>query len=368
MSEATASVLIVDDVLENIQVVTGHLRGEGYDLLFATDGPSALETLESGGVDLVLLDLMMPGMDGFEVCRRLKANPRTREVPVIFLTAKTDPESLLQGFAMGGVDYITKPFNPPELLARVRTHLRLRRGELALRSLMASKDRFLSIIAEDLRAPFGGLRGMLQMLAREHREIGGEALDEYLQMAAQAADSVSGLLDNLVSWSRLQTGVFGCHPQPLDAGQQAAAVLQLMASELRGKGISATLEAATPVILLADPAMLETALRNLIANAIKFSPRGGAIAVAARQLPEGGLIEVADAGCGIPAAQLDKLFRVDLTFKQSGTEGEKGIGMGLIVARALTEQQGGRLELDSREGQGTRVRLRFPNAPQGGAA
>ncbi len=362
MNEQAASVLIVDDVMENIQVVMSHLRDEGYDLLFASDGPSALETMAEGGIDLVLLDVMMPGMDGFEVCRRLKADPRTREVPVIFLTAKTDTESLLEGFAAGGVDYVTKPFNPAELLARVRTHLRLRRSEQALRSLVASKDRFLSIIAQDLRAPFGGLEGMLKLLARDRDTLAPEELDDYLQMAAQSAESISSQLSNLVSWSRLQTGVFGCRPQPLEAGSQVEDAIHLAEGDLRAKGLQAEIRHPVPVAIQADPAMVETLLGNLLSNAIKFSPRGGQVVLSTRSEGADGVIEISDSGTGIAPEDLPKLFRVEAPFKQPGTEGETGIGMGLIVARALAEQQGGRLELESVNGGGTRVRVILPSA------
>jgi two-component system, sensor histidine kinase and response regulator len=366
MNEPTANVLIVDDVMENIQVVMGHLREEGYDLLFATDGPSALEATAAGGVDLLLLDVMMPGMDGFEVCRRLKADPRTRDVPVIFLTAKTEPAGLLQGFAAGGVDYIAKPFNPPELLARVRTHLQLRRHERELRSLVASKDRFLSILAEDLRAPFGGLEGMLKRLARDHRQLSQPQLDDYLHMAAQTAESIAAQVSNLLSWARLQTGVFGCRPEPLEAGAQLAEAVLLAGPDLRAKDIQLTLEAGPPVPILADPAMLESLLGNLLSNAIKFTPRGGRITVAARADADGGVLEVIDNGAGIPAADLSKLFRLETSSRRLGTEGETGIGMGLIVARGLAEQQGGRIELWSSEGAGTRCRVVLPAPPAAG--
>jgi len=361
MSNENPSVLIVDDVMENIQVVVSHLRGEEYDLRFATDGQQALESLAAGPVDLILLDVMMPEIDGFEVCRRVKADPRLKDIPVVFLTAKTDPESLLRGFQSGGVDYITKPFNPDELLARVRTHLRLHRTERDLRGLLASRDRFLSIVAQDLRTPFSGLKGILKLLARDNAALPPEELADYLQMADAAAQGIDGLLENLLSWSQLQTGVFGFAPRPLAVSALFDDALLLEAGELRAKGIEVTVDADPALTIYADPEMAQLTLSRLLDNAIKFSYRNGKVELSAKRSEGGVKLVVADQGVGITGQDRERLFCPEMPLRRPGTEGEIGIGMGLPLAKAFTEQHGGHLEITSPQGGGTTVEALFPS-------
>ena len=164
---AKSLILVVDDISKNLQVVGTLLRKEGYRIVPATSGAQALERVRAETPDLILLDLMMPDMDGLEVCRRLKADPSTLSIPVIFLTASNEMEHLVQGFEVGAVDYVTKPFNPPELLARVRTHLELKHArdtivrygqELSL--LNEEKNEFMGIAAHDLRSPLGTIQGL----------------------------------------------------------------------------------------------------------------------------------------------------------------------------------------------------------------
>ncbi len=354
-------VLIVDDVMENIQVVASHLRNEEYELLFATDGHSALDVVAEGRVDLILLDVMMPGLNGFETCRDIKKRPETAEIPVIFLTAKADTESIVNGFEAGGVDYITKPFNGPELLARVRTQLRLRQDAAALRNAMAAKDRFLSIIADEINTPFGGLQGMLAMLAREWRELPEDELDDYLEMARNAADGVGGLFSNLLSWSRLQNGLFGFQPRDLALGELLEETLELLQADAARKGVTVTLEVESAASVHGDPGMLAKVFENLLANAIKYSRRGGEVMVTAQQREDGARVRFLDRGVGVDEALLPHLFAMDRTTLKPGTDGESGGGLGLILSRALVEQHQGALTLRNRDdGEGVEARVSFP--------
>ncbi len=178
-----ARVLVVDDITRNLQVVGTLLRHAGYEVMPATSDAEALEGAQEQVPDLILLDLMMPDMDGLEVCRRLKADPVLKAIPVIFLTASNEMEHLVNGFEVGAVDYITKPFNAPELLARVRTHLELKRARgtivrygLELSRLNEEKNEFMGIAAHDLRNPLSAIKGYTEMMvedaeALEHHEL-----------------------------------------------------------------------------------------------------------------------------------------------------------------------------------------------------
>ena len=164
----SSSILIVDDMPKNIQLVAKFLTDEGYNLFFAQSGVAALKQVNTRPFDLILLDVMMPGMDGFEVCEKIKEIPSAHNIPVIFLTAKTDDEAIARGFSLGGVDYITKPFNPVELVARVRTHLKLRQREKQLRDLNSTKDTLLSVISHDLKTPFFNIMGLGELLLKDY--------------------------------------------------------------------------------------------------------------------------------------------------------------------------------------------------------
>jgi len=168
------SVLIVDDIPENLQVLGNILLQKGLDVGFATNGEEALEAIEYSKPDIILLDIMMPGMSGITVCQKLKANPETKDIPVIFITAKAQPEDIIKGFEVGAVDYVTKPFNSGELIARVSIQLELKKSRdliakqnQELHELNATKDKFFSIIAHDLRGPFSGLLGLTDLLSQE---------------------------------------------------------------------------------------------------------------------------------------------------------------------------------------------------------
>ena len=171
-------VLIVDDIPENLQVLGNILSAYGLDIGVATDGLQALENVKFQKPDLILLDIMMPGMDGFEVCEKLKSNPETSNIPVIFLTAKSQTEDIVKGFEVGAVDYVTKPFNSAELLVRVFNHLELKKAKDKierqndeLKEMNDAKNKFFSIISHDLRGPFSGLLGLTSLIINEEQEI-----------------------------------------------------------------------------------------------------------------------------------------------------------------------------------------------------
>ena len=197
-------VLIVDDVTKNIQLVANFLKQAGYDINFAISGKTAIKHIKKARFDLILLDIMMPEMDGFEVCKKLKSEDETKDIPVIFLTAKTDIDSITQAFKAGGVDYITKPFNKAELLARVKTHLELQHQKRNLKELNATKDKFFSIIAHDLKSPLNHLLGLSEILQKELESAGSDEIIKIANLINKSAKSGRLLLENLLEWSRSQ--------------------------------------------------------------------------------------------------------------------------------------------------------------------
>ena len=375
------NILVVDDNHENLRVLTDMLTGQGYLVRPAINGHVALKAVQNTLPDLILLDILMPGIDGYEVCRRLQSNPETREIPILFMSALNEVIDKVKAFEIGGIDYITKPFYPEEVIARVRTHLELRdlhralqkqnvqlqqeiaerqqaeealkASEKELQELNASKDKLFSIIAHDLRGPLSSLRGLTQFAENHLDSYTPDKLKTMIVMQRTTIENLLKLLENLLTWSRLQRGILDDFPQRLPLEQvfvRNIALLHPMAVEKK-----LTLETSLPhgLTAYADYQMVDTVMRNLISNAIKFTPPGGKILVSARQKGQYIEISVADNGIGIDAEHLPKIFHVGTKYKRLGTAREKGTGLGLILCKDLVEKSGGRIWIESEVNKGT---------------
>ncbi len=351
MSDKSPFILLVDDIPENLYIAESVLQDRGCRTRSATGGEEALRLAQEQEFDLVLLDILMPKMDGFEVCSRLKRAPQTRDLPVIFLTALTDDDNILRGFEAGGIDYVTKPFRPAELVARVMTHVALRRKELELRSLSASKDRFISIIADELRQPFAALRGVLAMVDSDYDRLSDSERRDYLKLSFHNADNLYRLIRGLTDWSQLQQGMMPFRPVAIDLEAAAADALAPFAEPLRRKQLGVTLEIPHNSHVVADREMLGRVLHHLLSNAIAYNVEKGGITLRAHSAERVWRVEVIDTGIGIEAAEQSDLFRLDQGRKRRGTQGESGTGMGLLLCKELVERQGGEISLTSSAGE-----------------
>lgn len=271
--------LIVDDVSQNIQVLGSILRDHGYAISFAMDGKRALELTAKEKFDLILLDIMMPELDGYDVCTILKQDPLTRNIPVIFLTAKTEIDSIVKGFKKGAVDYITKPFYSEELLSRVQTHLELKTTREKLAQSNAAKDMFFSIIAHDLKNPFHALLGFSALLIDSFDTLGKDDVIRYIQNIHDSGKSLYKLLENLLHWSRLQTGRIDSNRENINLLFVLEKCLETLHSNYTIKNIRIMNTIDPAIQVYADPDMTELILRNLISNAIKYTRDGGEIQI-----------------------------------------------------------------------------------------
>jgi two-component system, sensor histidine kinase and response regulator len=380
--EMTASykpiVLVVDDNPTNLQVLLDALKAAGLKILVARSGESALQQAEYAQPDLILLDVMMPGIDGFETCRRLKAHATLKDIPVIFMTALTDTADKITGFQVGGVDFITKPLQHEEVLARVTTHLticnlqrqlqqqnlRLQEKNTQLAELNASKDKFFAIIAHDLRSPLATVLIGLRMLTTEVSDLPESERNGILQDVLQTTEVLHALIGNLLTWARLQRGMMEHQPQVVNLATLVAQNLALFHTNAQHKAITMHDRIPHPCMVYADPNMMDTIIRNLISNALKFTNAQGQITLAATvQTP---LIEitVADTGIGMNADTLANLFRLDVRYNQRGTAGEKGTGLGLNLCQELIVKNDGRIWVESQVGHGTTFHFTLPAAPE----
>ncbi|MFZ1730597.1 MAG: hybrid sensor histidine kinase/response regulator [Bacteroidota bacterium] len=355
MIEKKPLVLIVDDVSRNLQVLGSFLRDAQFDVSATTTGKHALQIAADVIPDLILLDIMMPEMDGFETCRRLKANVITSEIPVIFLTAKTAEEDILHGFELGAVDYITKPFLRQELLERVRVHVELRRSRLELARTVQDKDKLFSIIAHDLRGPLGSFMSISDYLAEHLSEIDMSEIQPLFREMRQTSKSVYVLLENLLEWSRIQLGTISFNPAPFKLRGVADGVEAIVRSQVQHKEL--ILENLIPqnVSVIGDHQMISTVLRNLVSNAIKYTPRGGRIFMEVNLDTAASLVTVfvRDTGLGMSKALQDALKRGLQLSSIPGTEKEKGTGLGIMLCREMIARHGQTLMVESEIGEGS---------------
>ncbi|MBU0763380.1 MAG: hybrid sensor histidine kinase/response regulator [Bacteroidetes bacterium] len=360
METSKANILIVDDNINNIKVVGSILKSDEYEVEFALNGKDAVVWLEEQPFDLILLDVMMPEMDGFEACSLIKKIPDRSDIPVIFFTAKTDAESIKRGFHAGGVDYITKPFNPEELLARVDTHIRLKRsGDIIrkqnekLESLLATRDRFFSIIAHDLKNPVYGLYILAENTEKQVGNMTPGQLVEFIKEIKDASAESYDLLEKLLEWSRLQTGSLAADPARLNLGELIQKVVSLFSGNAESKRINLTTGSDGDLYAFADKNMTETVLRNLVSNAMKYTGENGTVKITAKTKGRYVEIAVSDTGTGIKNEHKHKLLRIDDKYIRKGMDGEKGTGLGLILCKEFVEQNGGEIRFESEWGKGS---------------
>lgn len=360
-------ILIVDDIEQNLQVLGEILSAEGLRFAAAMNGKKALEIVERRRPDLLLLDMMMPDMDGYEVCRRLKANPATADIPVIFLTAASDKEKLVQAFDVGAVDYITKPFHSAELLSRIYAQLELQKTKEALQhaneQLQQSnemKDRLFSLVAHDLRGPFQTFIGTADLLTHYVDRLTKDQLVQMSRRLAESSQSLFTLTDNLLTWARVQMMQNDVKPESVDVHAVASSCMALFEDRAKEKNVALLNMAAAGTVATVDVELFNTVLRNLISNAVKFTPAGGSITVEAGCTDTSLCCSVADTGVGMEAAVMERLFSREDHSTTAGTDGEKGTGLGLLLCKELLERNGGAITVESAVGCGTTFRFTLP--------
>ena len=565
------TILIVDDNATNLKVISDYLKNFGFGIMVARSGEIALKRVQYALPDIILLDIMMPGINGFETCERLKANEHTKDIPVIFMTALSEAEDKVKGFEAGAVDYVTKPLQYSEVVARITTHLKIReltrnlqdqneqlqglttqlqntnaelvkvsdelreanaalsqravqleasnqvgqqvtsildlgelltevteliraqfnyyfvgvwllyesndrlvlqactggnsqlleqehflnldvdknvithvcqttaaylvddidkedlylsltelpqtRAQLALplrigeevigvldiqseqlaafsnddqkvlqtlanqiaiairnvrlyeveRKINADKDKFFSIISHDLRGPFTSLLGNAQLMLSTADELCADDVRHMSRAILNGAKSALSLLDNLLTWSRMQRGAIDFFPQQLPLAMLAQKTIDLLEQMAADKNITLKNAVDDNLVAFADKNMVDTVIRNLTGNALKFTPCGGSVTILAQEQnssngksPEWVQISVVDTGVGMKPDDLDKLFRLDANHSTLGTEKEQGTGLGLIICKEMVERNGGQIWMESEVDQGTKVQFTLP--------
>lgn len=361
-------ILIVDDVMSNVLLLKVLLTNEKFAIATASNGRQALEQVEKENPDLVLLDVMMPDMSGFEVAQHLKSNPQTAEIPIIFLTALNSTADIVKGFQVGANDFISKHFNKEELIIRVTHQISLVAAKRLILSkteelqrTIAGRDKLYSVIAHDLRSPMGSIKMVLNMLILNlpFEKIGAE-MYELLTMANQTTEDVFSLLDNLLKWTKSQIGKLNVVYQDVDLVEVTDGVIEIFSMVASLKKIRIREMKPERMMVNADIDMLKTVVRNLLSNAIKFSKENSEILVKMEEVNGMAVVSVQDHGCGISEEGQKKLLHADTHFSTFGTNNEEGSGLGLLLCKDFVVKNGGKLWFTSKEGEGSIFSFSIP--------
>lgn len=359
----TRKILIVDDELTHLEAIVDMLEetGNGYRVLQAFTGESAFKIAEKEIPDLIITDWEMPGISGIELIKKLKNSEVTSDIPVIMCTGvMTSSKNLKTALNVGAADYIRKPIDKIELLARTKANLHLADNYLKIKKLNDTKDKFFSIIGHDLRSPLNSLSAFTRLLT-DHLE--SMSKEEILTMATELGKSVknvNNLLENLLEWSGSQTGTIDFTSEKFDLTAVLEESKELFKEMARAKRLSVVNNATKPLMVDAHKNSISTVVRNLVSNALKFTPENGRVTLDWQKSENEVVVSVADTGVGISPEMVELLFRVDTRCTTTGTQNEKGTGLGLVLCREFVEKNGGQIWLKSSPGIGSEFKFNIP--------
>ena len=356
-------ILLVDDIPANLRLLVALLQEAGYRARPVNNGRLALQAAFASVPDLILLDISMPDLNGYEVCSQLKADPRFEDVPIIFVSAADEIVDKVRAFDVGGVDYVTKPFHEDEVLARIRTHLELRQKKLELENLREQdrlyfetlttiKDDFMSSASHDLKTPLTSIQMAAYMLRRFGAD-NPDRFEQYLTNIENSVEQMTTLITNLLDLAKLETGrAIDRQPVPFTPFlQEIVDGFDLIAQE---KQMEIHFHASdTAITVNCDAVQVRRVMNNLISNAIKYSPPERQIDIEVQKQDEEVVVAVTDQGFGIPAEDIPKLFTRFFRVDQDAHSAAEGSGLGLAIVKTVIEQHGGQVWVESELDQGS---------------
>jgi two-component system, sensor histidine kinase and response regulator len=383
------AILIVDDNPQNLQVLGKILQENKYAIEFAINGEVAMVWLKKRQFDLILLDINMPGMDGFEVCRKIRSNPELNNVPVIFLSAESERESILKGFELGAQDYITKPFDARELLVRVRTHLALKESlenladinelleekvlerthqlkeanvklealNLRLIDLDKAKSDFLNLISHQIRTPLNGILGPLELLKEP---VSAGEIGELVEILDVSVKRLERFSLNALLITRLKTRQFEIKKDRIHLSKLINEVLNEEKEKFQERSIQVKRNDEITLGLISGEAeLIKKCISNILDNAVRFSPVSGTIEINTYIEDQTIICEIKDMGKGFATAAINNVFEL---FTTDDEYKDNCIGIGLPIAKMIMEGHGGSIIVGNNPGGGASVKLLFQNS------
>jgi len=330
MSESLNSILIIDDNPMNLLLTSKILESAGYLTKTALSGQEGLKMVLEELPSLILLDISMPDMDGYEVCELLKANEKWKNIPVIYLTANMQTEDVVKGFKTGGVDYITKPFKSEELFVRVNTHLEL-----------AESRQTLDAIDQGFIAPTDN------------------DFTEIINHLKERTKETHTLLNSLLQWTKIQTDGMSLQPTLVELHFLLKSCVQLLQAIADVKQIKINVQDGV-FYAMCDEMSMHTVFRNLISNAVKFTNPGGVVNIGFVDLDSSVKVSIADNGIGMSLDVIQRIFINDEHFSSSGTGNEQGTGLGLMLVKDFVKKNNAKIEVNSQPGTGTKFTIEIP--------
>jgi CheY-like chemotaxis protein len=365
--EKLGRVLVVDDEPANVELLVRRLDALGCDTYRASNGEDALLIADRELPDLILLDIMMPGIDGFDTCRRLKMNDRTAPIPVIFVTARADAEDLQKGFEVGGVDYITKPIGPVETSARVRSAIftkrlqdELRGANEALRNVERSRQELIGMLGHDIRNLANSLVAFLQLVRLGQLDASRPEFAELLGLSESNVTELLRMVNALLDVYKMEEGRLQADQQVVRIEDLAKKSMSQLAAEARARGIEMS-SVAGEVRAFVDETLLVRVLTNLLANSVKHTPSGGSAVVEADAPKDGWVtVRVRDTGPGIPEIDAANVF--DRFYQTASGRSRGGTGLGLAFCKLAVELHGGTIRVSNPGQPGAIIELTLPAA------
>lgn len=369
---ATADILVVDDTQANLQLLSGMLKERGYKVRPAPSGAIALQAAQSAPPDLILLDINMPEMDGYQVCTQLKNDERTADVPVIFISALNETMDKVRAFSVGGVDYVTKPFQFEEVNARVTAHLKLRRMQVDLESLNSEllhtnaelyrlqqlRDNLTHMIVHDLRSPLTGIMGTYDLLAMDADKLSAPTA-KMLDLSKPALKQMLGMINSLLDVSKIEAGELKPNRTDCDLVALAHDAKSVLAGVCSDRRVTIDSSAAQMPASI-DRDLIGRVLQNLLGNALKFTSKNGEVKIQIAHEGNRARVNVVDDGPGIPPEYHERIFE---KFGQVKSDRPRvGTGLGLTFCRLAVEAHGGKIGVTSEVGKGSTFWFELPDS------
>lgn len=354
-----SKILVVDDEYANIFFLKRVLNGEGYETISASSGYEALSLVEENRPDAILLDIMMPELSGLDVLKKLKENNSTSEIPVIMVSAKTESVDIENALDLGAIEYLRKPVDEVELLARLRTALRINNFQNKLKENLKNKEDFIKIVAHDLRTPFTTISGFANMLKKDEK-MQKYYTSDHIESFNFIVDSAMFLVEyfnKLLSWSDMGMNEVKLDLHPVLLKPMVETSLMILKQKIDSKNISVEINVPEDLQINCDDVYFRQIINNLLGNAIKYTPLGGKITVLAENTDGKLILYIKDTGTGMNEDTIKKILSDKPVKSVRGTNGEPGTGLGLKICNKIITSHNFRMEFYSEEGNGTSVAI-----------
>lgn len=366
-------ILVIDDLESNLQVAGNILVEAGYEISLSIDGRKGLEIAKRTIPDLILLDLVMPNIDGFEVCRQLKSQPETTEIPVIFLTSMKNTDNVIKGFELGAVDYIIKPANKQETLARVKTHLDLKRSKETillqnrqLKNLIEERNGFFTISSNHLMNPLNLIKGYNDLIKIfDSKNTNSSDLKRLTQQIDSEIKAVSSIVNDFLYLYNLEEGNFPSIAESFNINMLIGKVIKDFEADIKAKRLIVEHETdlSKTTHALAVKEKMEVVFKHLISNAIKYSSFYRSISITSTEVFDRKKfirVEIKDQGVGMNEEDLKNIFNKYAQLNPTPTNNEQTVGLGMATVKKLVDEMGVQIQIESQESYGTMVKLLVP--------